>query len=104
MLGRVDGLYQDEHEDKRDDSCVVSGGLLAAKGEALEAFRLSDQLLDPRPQLVKLSRKEARPNLGVRTSWDHRQAALRAGRIAVGLGILPLVSNHCPRRNVRVTT
>jgi hypothetical protein len=48
----VDGLHQDKHEDQGDDSGVIPGGLLTAQGEALEAFRLADELLNSRAELV----------------------------------------------------
>jgi hypothetical protein len=37
---------------ERDDSGVIPGGLLTAQGEALEAFRLADELLNSRAELV----------------------------------------------------
>jgi hypothetical protein len=45
----VDGLDQDEHKDKRDNRSVIARSLLAAQSQALEAFRLANQDLDPRP-------------------------------------------------------
>jgi len=45
-LGRVDGFNQYQRACEADDSRVADVGLLAAHGDAFEAFELADRLFD----------------------------------------------------------
>ena len=46
MLGCVDGFNQYQRACKADDGRVADVGLLAAHGDAFEAFELADRLFD----------------------------------------------------------
>ena len=46
LLGGVDGFDQDERAGEGNEGSEVLGGLLAAQGDAFEAFELADGLFD----------------------------------------------------------
>lgn len=96
----MDGLDQDEPEDKGDDRRVIPSGLFATHGKPLESFRLADQDLDPCPQSIKRLREKPRLIPDVRTIGNDRQATVISCGRAIGLGIVALVGDHGARRDL----
>jgi hypothetical protein len=64
MLGGVDGFDEDEAEGEGNKRAVVLGCLLAAKRHALEAFELTDELLDAGTSPIERLWKEPWPGPG----------------------------------------
>ena len=64
MLVGVDGFDKDEREGEGDEGSVVLGGLLAAERHALEAFELTNKLLDASAGPIERFGEEPRPVLG----------------------------------------
>ena len=64
MLGGVDGFDEDEPESESDKGTVVLSGLLAAERHTLEAFELTNELLDTSTSPVERFGEERRPVLG----------------------------------------
>ena len=101
LLGRVDGFYQDEGASEGNEGGEVLCGLLAAQGDAFEALELAVALLDAGASGVEDFGKEGGLVFGVLAVGDDRADAAAARRLAVGLGIVALVAEHRPGRDVR---
>src|SRR5437868_6158481 len=100
-LGRVDGFDQDEGARKRDEGCEVLCGLLAAQGDALEALDLADALLGAGASFVEDFGKEGGLGGGILAVRNGGADAAPARRRAVGLGVVTLVAEHRPGRDLR---
>jgi hypothetical protein len=93
----VDGFYTDEGECESDEGAVVLDCLLAPERNALEAFQLTDRLLDASAASVEGSRKELRPVPGIALDGNSGADAARACGLSIGGGIVALVA-HCRTR------
>jgi len=100
LLGRVDGFDQDEAAGEGDEGCVVLGGLLAAKRDALEALQLADGLLDSGAASVERLREEGGPVGGVAPERDDRADAAGPCGLPVGSRVAALIGDDGPRRDV----
>jgi hypothetical protein len=79
VLGCVDGFDEDEGASERDEGGDVLRGLLAAQGDAYEAFDRADALLDASSALIEVLGK----NFGLAAAfWRYAMAAVAvpAGR------------------------
>ena len=99
-LGPVDGFDEDEAASEGDESRVALGRLLAAECDLLEALELAHGLLDPRPALIEDLREESGLGADVRAIRDDRADTALSGRPSVGLGVVALVGQRGPRRDV----
>ena len=97
----MDGFDQDKGAGERDEGGEVLRGLLAAQGDAFEALDLADGLLDAGARLVEGAGKEFGLGGGIVAVRDDRAYAAPARRLAVGLGVIPLVAENRPRGDVR---
>ena len=99
-LGRVDGFDQDQAASECDECAIALCGLLAAHGDALEAFQLAHRLFDPGAGLVEQLGKEVWPVLGIRAMRnDGNDTAFAAGG-AIGGRVVALVGQRRAGRDV----
>ena len=100
-LGRVDGFYQDERAGEGNEGGEVLGGLLAAQGDAFETLEFAVALLDAGAAGVEDFGKEGGLVFGVLAVGDDGADAAAARRRSVCLGVVALVANDGPGRDVR---
>jgi hypothetical protein len=100
-LGRVDGFNQDKGAGERDKGGEVLCGLFAAQGDAFETLELAVALLDAGASSVEEFGKEGGLVFGVFPVGDDGADAAAARRLSVGLGVVPLVAENGPGRDVR---
>jgi hypothetical protein len=100
-LGRVDGFDPDKGAGECDESGEVLRRLFAAQSDAFEALDFADALLDAGAPLVEDLGKECGFRRGILPVGDYRTDAAPACRLAVGLGVVALVAENRPRRDVR---
>jgi hypothetical protein len=94
-------LRNDESDGESHKGTEMSGRLLAAERDALEAFELADRLLDAGSGAVECLREERGPVLLIRLVWDHRSDAALARRRAIARAGVALVAHRSTGRDVR---
>jgi hypothetical protein len=99
-LGRVDGFDQDKGAGERNEGSEVLRGFLAAQGDPFEPLELADGLLDAGAPLVEDFGKEGGLCGSILAIGDGGADAASAGRLAVGLGVVTLIAEHGPGRDV----
>ena len=101
VLGCVDGFDKYNGAGEARECGKGRRGLVAAKGNALEALQFSHCLLNARPQLVEHLGEEAPALLRVRLARDDRRDSACQGCRSVGAAVISLISDRHPRRDVR---
>ena len=101
VLGCVDGFDKYNGAGEARECGKGRRGLVAAKGNALEALQFSHCLLNARPQLVEHRGEEAPALLRVRLARDDRRDSACQGCRSVGAAVISLVSHRHARRDVR---
>jgi hypothetical protein len=96
----VDGFDQDEAAGERDERGVVLGGFFAPEGNALETLELADGLLDPSAALIEGLGEEGRAIFGIGATRDDRANVPLARGLTVWRGVVPLVGQRRPGRDV----
>jgi len=99
-LGPVDGLHQDQSASESYESRETFGRFLATHCDPLEPFELTDALLNAGAPPEQQLRKVFRPVLCGCTIRDHRDNAALAAGSAVLFGVVALVGDRSPRRDV----
>jgi hypothetical protein len=97
----VDGFDQDESGAEGDDSGEVALGFLAAECQTLEAFELSNGVLDSGSAPVERLGEEAGLILLIGLGRDDRDRAAVAGRLPVRLAGVAFVADGGAGMNVR---
>jgi len=97
----VDGFDQDKGAGEGDEGGEVLRGLLTAQGDAFEALDFTDALLDAGAPFVEDLGKECGLRRGILSVRDGGADAAPACRLAVRLGVVALVAENGPRRDVR---
>lgn len=94
MLGGVDGFDQDEGRRECDEGSEVSFGFLAAQCDALEAFELSDGLLDPGSASIERLGEDLWDCLRVLAERDDWHGAPITRGLSVGCAVIPFVGDR----------
>ena len=100
LLGGVDGFNQDEGAGEGDEGVEVVCSLLAAQGNPFEAFDLADGLLDTGASFIEDAGKECRFCGSVLAVRNGGANATSARCLAVGFGVVTLITQNGPRRDV----
>ena len=96
----MDGFDQNQTAGESDDGGVVLCGFLAAEGNPLEALELAHGLLDPGAAAIEGLGKEGRLVAVVGAVRDNRAYAAPPCRLAIRFGVVSLVGQRRPRRDV----
>jgi len=99
-LGRVDEFNQYQCASEADEGGVAGCGLVAAHGDAFEAFEFADRLLDACASAVQPLREELASCLGIFATRDDRGDAARASCHSVGAAVVSLVGHRDTRTDV----